>query len=396
MGWKAGSADYRQIVLTASRGGILRGQVPVKILHVYKDYYPVLGGIENHIRLLAEEQARRGHEVTVLVTNTGRDTVLEERNGVRVIKAGRLAHISSTPISLSFPWHLARLRPDIAHLHFPYPPGEVSNWLLGRSRRTVIRYHSDVIRQQRWLRLYRPVMWRVLRAADRLIASSPNYVATSAYLSRLADKCEVIPLGIDLERFGCVDDDLVTDIRQRYGAPLVLFVGRLRYYKGLQYLIRAMPRIPARLLIVGIGPMQDEWEAEAQRLGLGEKVVFLGEVSDDLLPALYHAAEVFVLPASHRSEAYGLVQVEAMASGTPVVCTELGTGTSWVNRNAETGLVVPPRDPDALASAITRLLGDEEMRRTMGARAAMRARQEFALGVMVDRVLALYEDLLRT
>ena len=366
----------------------------MKILHIYKDYYPVLGGIENHIKLLAEGQARRGHEVTVLVTNTDRDTVVEEWNGVRIIKAGRLASISSAPISLSFPWYLVRMRPDIAHLQFPYPPGEVANWLLGRSRCTIISYQSDVIRQQRWLRLYRPIMWRVLRAADRLIASSPNYVRTSPYLSRLADKCAVIPLGIDVERFQRAEEDLVTDIRRRYGTPLIFFVGRLRYYKGLQYLIQAMAQIPARLLIGGIGPMQHEWEAEVQKLGLGEKIIFLGEVSDAQLPALYHAADVFVLPASHRSEAYGLVQIEAMASATPVVCTELGTGTSWVNRDGETGLVVPSCDPDALASAIGRLLDDEELRQSMGARAAIRAQEEFSAAVMIDRVLALYAELL--
>jgi len=368
----------------------------MKILHIYKDYHPVLGGIENHIKLLAEGQARRGHEVTVLVTNTDRDTVVEERKGVRIIKAGRLTSISSAPLSLSFPLRLARMKPDIAHLQFPYPPGEVANWLLGRSRCTVISYQSDVIRQQGWLRLYRPIMWRVLRAADCLIASSPNYVRTSPYLSHLADKCAVIPLGIDVERFQRAEEDLVTDIRRRYGTPLIFFVGRLRYYKGLQYLIRAMDQVPAHLLIAGTGSMQAEWEDLVQEMGLGEKVVLLGDVPDDQLPALYHAADVFVLPASHRSEAYGLVQIEAMASGTPVVCTELGTGTSWVNRDGETGLVVSPRDPGALASAITRLLDDEELRFAMGARAAIRAREEFSAGIMVDRILALYAELLES
>ncbi len=366
----------------------------MNILHIYKDYYPVLGGIENHIKLLAEEQARRGHEVTVLVTNTARATVVEERNGVRIVKAGRLANVSSAPISLSFAWHLVRMRPDIAHLQFPYPPGEVANWLLGRSRRTVISYQSDIVRQQGWLRFYRPVMWRVLRAADRLVASTPNYVATSPYLSHLKDKCSVIPLGIGVERFRHADEEAVADIRHRHGAPLLLFVGRLRYYKGLQYLIRAMKQVPARLLIAGIGPTQAEWEGLVQELGLSEKVVFLGEVPDEQLPALYHAADVFDLPASHRSGAYGLVQIEAMASGTPVVCTELGTGTSWVNQNGKTGLVVPPCDPAALASAMSRLLDDDELREALGARAAVRAREEFSAAVMIDRVLALYAELL--
>jgi len=368
----------------------------MKILHVYKDYYPVLGGIENHVRLLAEGQARRGHDVTVLVTNTARGTVVEERNGVRVIKAGRLANVSSTPLSLSFPWQLARLRPDIAHLQFPYPPGEVSNWLLGRAKCTVITYQSDVVRQQGWLKLYRPIMWRVLRAADHLVASSSNYVTSSPYLSRLAEKCTVIPLGIEVERFSERIRKAEEEPQDRPGGPLLLFVGRLRYYKGLQYLIQAMDRVPASLLIAGTGPMEAEWSDLTTRLGLGEKVRFVGEVSDEELPALYRSADVFVLPASHRSEAYGLVQIEAMASGTPVVCTELGTGTSWVNRHGETGLVVPPRDPAALAAALNRMLDDDELREAMGARAAARVRSELSSEVMIDRVLGLYAELLGT
>jgi rhamnosyl/mannosyltransferase len=366
----------------------------MKILHVYKDSYPVLGGIENHIKLLAELQAKRGHDVTVLVTNTGRRTVTEDRNGVRIIKAGRLVSVSSAPISLSLPWYLTRMRCDIAHVHFPYPPGEVSNWLLGRARRTVIRYHSDVVRQQGWLRLYGPLMRRVLRGADRLIASSPNYVRTSPYLSQLANKCTVIPLGIEVGRFQDVDLSTVTEIRDRYGSPLLLFVGRLRYYKGLEYLIEAMQSIDTNLIVVGSGPMEKQWRSQVDRMGLSGKVTFLGEVSDASLPALYHAADVFVLPASHRSEAYGIVQVEAMASGTPVVCTELGTGTSFVNVHGETGLVVSPCDPQALAAAITRLLNDDELRHTMGARAAARASEEFSAGRMLDRIFELYAEVL--
>jgi glycosyltransferase involved in cell wall biosynthesis len=366
----------------------------MNILHIYKDYYPVLGGIENHVRLLAEGQACRGHDVTVLVTNTARRTVVEERNGVRVIKAGRLANVASAPLSLSFPWHLMRMRPDIAHLQFPYPPAEVANWLMGRAKRTVISYQSDVVRQRSWLRFYRPIMLRVLGAADRLIASSSNYLSSSPYLSELVDRTTIIPLGIELDRFSSVDEEAVAEARGRYGESPILFVGRLRYYKGLQYLIRAMDRIPARLLVVGTGPMEAEWRALADGLGLQDKVLFLGDVPDGELPALYHLASIFVLPASHRSEAYGLVQIEAMASGTPVICTELGTGTSWVNLDGETGLAVPPRDSTALAAATNRLLDDDELREAMGARAAARARSEFSSEVMIDRMLSLYAELL--
>jgi rhamnosyl/mannosyltransferase len=368
----------------------------IQILHIYKDYYPVLGGMENHIKMLAESQVQRGYQVTVLVTHPTSRTHVEEINGVRVIKAGRLATVASTPLSLSLPWWLVRQRPDIAHLHFPYPIGELSQWVLGRAPCVIMTYHSDVVRQKGLLQLYRPLLWQVLRRMNRIIATSPNYIESSPYLCQLRDKCVAIPLGVELERFLHASPAQAQHIRDRYGTPLLLFVGRLRYYKGLQFLLEAMPQIPAKLLVVGSGPMQAEWQALAAALGVTDRVFFVGKVSDEDLPAYYRASDLFVLPAGERSEAFGTVQIEAMASGLPVVCTELGTGTSYVNRHGETGLVVPARNSDALANAICSLLQDEARRQAMGQRAQQRALREFSLATMVDRIDRLYEDVLQT
>jgi len=367
----------------------------LKILQVYKDYYPVLGGIENHIKMLADGLSQRGVDVQVLVTNTGPRTAVEEIEGVPVIKAGCPLRISGAPISPSFYVWMRRLKPDIAHLHFPNPPGELGQLFLGQSRRLVLTYHSDVVRQKYLLRLYKPFLWKVLAQADRIIATSPNYIRSSLYLSRFADKCVVVPLGIDLKPFENVDKDQVQAIRRGYGSPLLLFVGKLRYYKGLEYLFEAMRGIEARLLVVGTGPMRDEWRASVERLGLSDTVYFVGEVSDSDLRFYYHACDLFVLPASHRSEAFGVVQLEAMACGKPVICTELGTGTSYVNVHGETGLVVPPRDPKALVEAISQLLADEALRRRLGKRGRERAR-EFSKEAMVERIVGLYEELLAT
>lgn len=365
----------------------------MKILHIYKDYHPVMGGIENHLKMLAEGQVQRGLDVTVLVTSLTHRTTVEEINGVRVVKAARLVHTASTPLSLSFLAWVRRLPADIVHLHFPYPPGEVTNLLLGRGRKTVITYHSDVIRQRLILALYRPLLWRVLATADQIIATSANYIHTSPYLCRMADKCVVIPLGIDLEPFNHVDHEQVANIRRRYGTPLLLFVGRLRYYKGLDTLIEAMRDIEARLLVVGSGPLEAEWRSSTERCGVADRVVFLGQIPDEVLSAYYAAADLFVLPASHRSEAFGAVLLEAMAAGVPVISTELGTGTSFVNVHGETGLVVPPRDPQALKRAIGRLLEDEALRRRLGEKAQVRA-QTFSKETMVEAVIRLYKDLL--
>jgi glycosyltransferase involved in cell wall biosynthesis len=346
----------------------------MKILHVYKDYYPVIGGIENHIKLVAEAQAALGHDVTVLVTNRAPQTQIESLNGVRVIKAARLATVASTPLSLSLGWQLARQRPDITHLHFPYPLGEVAQLLWGHSRHTVLTYHSDIVRQAMILRFYRPLMERMLRRVERIMPTTSNYMENSPILRAWHDKCRLVPLGIDRQRFLSASPAAGQELRTHYGnGPLLLFVGLLRYYKGLQYLLQAMPQIPARLLIVGEGPLGDELRAQAQGLGLGNKVVFVGHVADEELPAYYRAVDLFVLPASERSEAFGLVQIEAMTSGLPVVCTELGTGTSFVNRDGESGLVVPPKDPAALAQAINRLLADEPLRRRLGEGALARS-----------------------
>lgn len=371
----------------------------MRILHIYKDYFPVLGGIENHIRILAEAQAARGHDVTVLVANPARRTTVETLNGVRVIKAARWATVASTPISPALFRQTARLTADVAHLHFPHPPGEVANWLLHPARATVISYHSDVVRQAGILRFYRPLLKRVLNRADAIIYGSPP-MRNSVYLQPQAAKLHLIPYGVPLDRFlKEPSGEEIDRVKARY--PMVasdrsklLFVGRLRYYKGLNVLIDALPQIDAQLIVVGVGPMQSEWQAQAGARGVAERMAWLGEASDDDLPALYHLADLFVLPATHSSEAFGLVQVEAMASGVPTICTEVGTGTSWVTQDGRTGYVVPPNDPAALAEKINRLLADPPLRHALGAAARARAQAEFAVERLIERVERLYQTLI--
>jgi glycosyltransferase involved in cell wall biosynthesis len=373
----------------------------MNILHIYKDYYPVLGGIENHLRILAEAGAARGHDVSVLVTSLDRHTRRETLNGVRLIKTARWLNVSSAPISPALFLEARRLRAwaDIVHLHFPYPPGELAHLFSSSRAKTVITYHSDIVRQKALRMVYLPFLWCILRRADRLIATSGRYLETSPYLGRFTDKSVVIPLGTDVAQFASVDPARVAALRRQLLAPpddrLLLSVGRLRYYKGLDDLIRALPHIPrARSVIVGDGPMLAEWQQLARSSGVAERVAFVGEVSDEDLPAYYAACDLFVLPANARAEAFGTVLVEALAAGKPVISTELGTGTSWVNVDGQTGLVVPPRDPAALAQAINTLLTNEDQRRRMGAAARARVQAEFSVERMIDRVLDVYHTLL--
>lgn len=361
----------------------------MKILHVYKDYFPVLGGIENHVKVLAEGQVAAGHAVTVLACDPGRRTRVEAMNGVTVVKAGRLTTAASMPISLSQPWRLSRLHADVIHVHSPYRLGELSAWLLGRGAALVITHHSDVVRQQGWLRLYGPLLRRALRRADRIIATSPRYVETSPWLAPLREKCTVIPLGVDARRF-------VPPLRPFAGPPTLLFAGKLRYYKGLDTLLRALAELPGvHLTVVGDGPMREPWEALATELHLRERVRFLGEVADADFPPLYRQAHLFVLPANARAEAFGTVILEAMASGLACVTTEVGTGTSWVVQDGVTGRIVPPAEPYRLAGAIRGLLAHPDRLAAMGAAGRRRVEAEFDQDVMALRVMALYESLVK-
>jgi rhamnosyl/mannosyltransferase len=287
---------------------------------------------------------------------------------------------------------------DIAHAHAPYPPGELAHLFLGRASRFVMTYHSDIVKQRVLGAAYAPFLRLALKRASLIAVATPVHVQASSFLQPVAEKCRIIPYGQDLSRFAPTAERLAQAdaVRTRFGGgPLLLFVGRLRHYKGVDVLIRAMQELPdAQALIAGIGPEEAGCRALAGELGLGERVHFLGEPSDDELVTLYRAADLFVLPSTNRAEMFGIVQVEAMASGLPVICTELGTGTSFVNRHGETGLVVPPNDPAALAAAIRQILDHPELAGRMGQAGIDRAAAEFSVEVMVRRIIDFYGEAL--
>lgn len=371
----------------------------MRVLHIYKDYPPVLGGIENHLELLAEGLAARGHEVTVLVSGRGPRTTVSERRGVRLVAAGRLGTVASTPLSPALPLLLARERPELVHLHHPHPPGDAAALLAARGAPLVVSYHSDIVRQRRLGAAIAPLVRGTLRRAARIIATSPAYIRSSPFLAPVASRCRVVPYGVPVEEFGRADPGLVAELRARHPGPVVLFVGQLRYYKGADRLVRAMALVPppARAVIVGADATvrRAELEALAAALGVADRVHFAGEQSGAALRAHYHAADVLALPSVERSEAFGIVQVEAQAAGLPVVCTELGTGTSYVTRHGETGIVVPPDDVPALARALRALVENPPLARAMGAAGRARACAEFRLERMLDRVEAVYAEALR-
>lgn len=366
----------------------------VRILHIYKDYDPVVGGIENHIKMLAEAEAARGDDVTVLVTNTMGRTVRELRNGVQVVKAARLAAVASTPLSPAMLAEAVAIEADVINLHMPYPPGDVVARAVGGRPALVVTYHSDIVRQRRLLRVYRPLLERTLTGAQRIIVTSRRYLETSALLRPHAARCRVVPLAVDPARFATVELEEIARIRRLYPAPIVLSVGVLRYYKGLHHLMRAMPAVDASLVVVGDGPERAALEALAEQLEIAGRVHFAGRVADEDLPCYYQAADVFVLPSHLRSEAFGIVLLEAMAAGLPLITTEIGTGTSEVNRHGSTGFVVPPADAQALARALNVLLTTRHLREYFGQNGRRCVLGEYTPRLMVERTAVIYREAL--
>jgi len=383
----------------------------MRVTMLSKYYPPHLGGIEFHLRDLAVELASRGHDVRAIVANEGRERVVETLDGVTVTRLPRAFAYASTPVAFGMKTAIvaesARAdAPDVFHLHFPYPWGEVS-WLAARGGRgalsgwrpridvpAVLTYHSDIVRQRFLGAAYEPFLRRLLDRVDLVIASSPNMVEHSPHLSRIAGKCRIVPFGIHVDRFAATPARTAraAELRAPYGRPVVLFVGRLIYYKGADVLVRAMARVDADLVMIGSGPLREDLSGLAGSLGIADRVHFVEPVTADDLVAWYHAADVFCLPSVARSEAFGLVQLEAHAAGTPVVSTSLTTGVPFVNADGVTGLTVPPGDADALADALHTLVTDDALRARLGTQAAARAREDFSISRMVEQTLAVYDE----
>ena len=370
----------------------LSGPHRLRVLHVGKFYPPYRGGIESHLHALCQELGKFV-SVPVIVANDSRRLSDGEFEGVKVKRLPRLFNLLSMPVCPTMAAEIRRAEADVVHLHLPNPLASLAYLASGHKGRLVISWHSDIVRQRVIARVLRPLEDAILKRAGALIASSPNYVDSSPVLSRNRDLCRVIPYGIQADAFRPRDMHATAMVHQRYGQRIVLAVGRMVYYKGFEHLIRAMANVRGHLLIVGDGPLLPRLRREAREAGASDRVTFLGHVSQDDMIGYYHAADVFVLPSIARSEAFGIVQLEAMACGKPVINTLLRSGVPYVSLDGVTGITVPPADSTQLASAINRLLDDPNLRASYGAAAARRAREEFSVDLMVNRTLALYDEL---
>ncbi|WP_435068279.1 glycosyltransferase [Haloplanus sp. C73] len=359
---------------------------PIRVLHVCKHYHPFTGGIENVVRRLVT--GIDGVEFRVLTTaERGRGSV-DEVDGVRVVRAGNLGDVKSTPLAPTFPLRLRQQLAwaDLAHYHLPFPVGPASHALVRPDTPHVATFHDDIIDKGPIVYPYEPILNRFLDDARRVLVTSPNMRDECDRIRPFADKTTVIPLGVD------TDDDPITP--RRPTDRHVLFVGRLVPFKGVDTLVSAMGDVDGRLSVVGRGPERPALERQAEREGVADRVTFEGFVSEERLEHLYRTADVFVLPSVSANESFGIVQLEAMQHGLPVVNTALPTGVPYVSVDGETGRTVAPGDPDALADAIDALLDDPERYERYSVAAQRRVRDRFTSERMLRDTRRVYRETL--
>lgn len=380
----------------------------MRILQIGK-FYPIRGGVEKVMWDLTRGLADQGVACDMLccMLPTGhadeKDAPLHRLEGKvhyfrfsdnsQVICVPALAKKAATMLSPAMIRWLRRHHGeyDIIHIHHPDPMAALALRLSGFKGKTVLHWHSDIVSQQALLKLYQPLQRWLIRRADCIIGTTPVYLEASPWLRDVQDKCRVVPIGIHPMP---ADPGRTEALRRRFqGKTLLLAIGRLVPYKGFSYLVDALQFLPENfhLALCGEGPLRAQLEEQVARLGLGQRISLEGYLPDADLPAWYHAADVYVMSSVLKTEAFGIVQIEAMSCGTPVVATRIpGSGVSWVNKENVSGLNAIPGDPESLAQAILAVSADAQ-RYGEGARHLFQERYSYQK--MIDSVRELYGTL---
>ena len=358
-----------------------------------KAYDPHIGGIETVMQQTAESM-RKYAKIKVLCCRDRRgQTVRDKVHGVPVTYAGSFGTIASCPLSLSYFGEFRRkvMLADAVELHLPFPLADLALLLSGYKGRVVVAWHSDVVRQKLLLKLYTPLMKWLLKRADAILVATQAHIDSSPYLRPYREKCVIVPYGIDPAEY---DDrphlSPLNGMLHDKSAKKVLFTGRLVYYKGADVLLEAFAKVQtnAELFLAGTGVLEPELKQRAEALGIASRVHFLGRRMTPELRDMFADCDIFVLPSVANSEAFGIVQLEAMYYGKPVINTALPTGVPLVSIGGETGLTVPPSDAQALADAMETLLSDDALRAKYGAAARERVLREFSLSTVMARTKA--------
>lgn len=368
----------------------------MEVLHVYKRFYPDrYGGVERVIHQLVAATGGRGVQNVVLSIALPDPLVGDMPAGLRTVRCRQTFEIASTPFSLQALVRFPKLSRqfDLLHFHYPWPFGDLLAAVRADSVPYIVTYHSDIVRQKRLEPVYAPLRARFLDRSAVIVATSANYFSTSEILQGLRHKVRVIPIGLDPSHYPPRDAGSIEAWRARVGSGFFLFVGVLRYYKGLHILLEANAGLDLPLVIIGAGPIEADLRRQANALAL-KHTVFLGALPEADKAALLHLSRAIVVPSHLRSEAFGVSLLEGALFGKPLISSEIGTGSSFVNVDGLTGIVVPPSDPARLRDALLRLWTDDDLCRQLGGQARARFERFFTAERMGEAYLALYSEVL--
>jgi rhamnosyl/mannosyltransferase len=368
----------------------------MNILHVYKTYFPdTFGGIEQVIAQLAGALTARGHHNRIFTVSGHPEPRVIQRTEAEVHRSRTTVEVASNPVS----WQaLADFREqvawaDVVHYQMPWPFGDLLHLRCARGKPSIVSYQSDVVRQ-RWLRrVYAPLMNRFLDSVGMVVATSPHYRQSSPVLRKLHTPMRVIPNGLEESTYPAVRPERLAHWRERVGEGFVLFIGVLRYYKGLHTLVQACEGLDGQVVIAGDGPEAANLHQQVATHRV-PNIRLLGSVSDEDKVCLLQLARAFVLPSHLRSEAFGMSLLEAAMFGKPLVSCEIGTGMSYINEHGVTGWTVPPEDPVALREAMQRLLREPDQAAAMGAAARQRFERLFTAREMAAAYESAYLEVL--
>lgn len=364
-----------------------------RVLHIYKSYFPdSMGGVEQVIKGIASRTQMHGYNNTILTLSD--NPRIDTDNDIDVVRFAKQVDVASCPFNFSL---LKKFRhyadqADILHYHFPWPFADLLHLTNRIKKPSIVTYHSDIVRQRLLKQCYKPIMKSFLSSVDYIAPTSENYLATSRDLIPFQEKCRVASLGIDLDFYPTPSVATLEKWEKRLGRNFILFIGVLRYYKGLHVLLDAVKNTDIPVVIAGTGKRERNLKKEAIRSKINN-VIFTGFINDEDKVALLKLCRAVIVPSHLRSEAFGISLIEGLAFGKPLISTELGTGTSFVNQHNETGLIVPPNDRRNLRKAMQTLLADEKLAETMGKKARERYEKYFTAKQMGDAYLRLYEKL---
>ena len=365
------------------------------MLHVYRTYFPdTQGGLEETVRQICRSTKSLQIRHRIFTLSPDPTPPVIHFPEVDVYRYPLTVEVASCGMSLSGISGFRKLVKwaDIVHYHYPWPYADLLHLICSVSKPCIVSYQSDIVRQKILLKFYLPLQVRFLESVRKIVATSPNYLKSSPILPLYSDKITVIPNGLDETGYPKPASVALKAVAGEYGKDFFLFVGVLRYYKGLQYLLAASKDQGFRVIVAGKGPMEKELKIRAKELGL-QNLRFAGYVDDTVKSCLIQLSRGIVFPSHERSEAFGMTLLEGAMFGKPLITADIGTGTSYINRHNETGLVVPPRDSEALRQAMLQLAEDKEFAESCGVRARKRYEKFFTAGIMGKQYVKLYRQM---